>query len=184
MQRFLLAAVLSSSAFIISTTPALAFAVEPADTICPIEVIGEAELNNWASSLVESRGEMSDAQANALGAAVATCAEKHGWNESDIESAVEFNLSIIAGTAIGDKLTEDGIDAVGYEVVLDNRSAEELQQLLNDPDNSPALKELTDRLVADFGNELTDEITAGVAAYIAFMAQSQFAAMKMMGLAE
>lgn len=154
---------LSSVAFIITSTPAVAFDRDPGDIICPIEVIGEAELNSWASSLVEPKGEMSDAQTDALGMAVGTCADKHDWDESDIESAIEFYLSIISSSAIGDKLTADGIDAVSYEVVLENRSAEELLQLLNDPDNSPALKELTNRLVADFGNELTEEITANIA---------------------
>jgi hypothetical protein len=184
MKRFFTAATLSISAVVLVPTPAFALAVELDDALCPIEGIGEAELDSWTASLADSQGEMNDAQTDTLGASVQACAEKLGWNESDTLSAVEFNISIIASTAIGDKLTSDGVNAVDYEVVLENRSADDLRQVMADPDNSPAVKELIDKMIADLGDGLTDEIAADLAAYIAFMAQSQLSAMKMMELAD
>lgn len=184
MKSYILTAALLGSAITFGLAPALAFNIENDDAMCPIEAIGEEELDSWASSLADGKGQMTDAQTDIFGAAVKSCAEKLSWSENDTVSALEFNLSIIAGTAIGDWLTSEGIDAVSYEVVLENRSAEDLRQVLNDPDNSPALKDLVDKLIADFGDDLTDETTADIATYIAFMAQSQLSAMKMMGLAE
>jgi hypothetical protein len=184
MKTFFLAAAFVCAASITGVTPAFAFAIELDDVLCPMEGIDEAELGSWSASIADSQGEMTDAQAEILGASVKACAEKLGWSESDVISAVEFNVSIIASTAIGDKLTADGINAVSYDTILDDRSADDLRQILDDPENSQALKDLTDKLIAEFGDDLTDKITGDLASYIAFMAQSQLSAMKMMGLAD
>ena len=184
MKTFFLAAAFVCATSITGSTPAFAFTIELDDALCPIEGIGDAELDSWSASLADSQGEMTDAQTDILGASVKACAEKLGWSESDTLSAVEFNISIIASTAIGYELTSDGVNAVDYEVVLENRSADDLRQVLDDPDNSPAVKELIDKMIADLGDDLTDEIAADLAAYIAFMAQSQLSAMKMMELAD
>ena len=184
MKRFFVVAALLVSASFVGTTPAFAFDVSIDDALCPIEAVGDAEIDSWAASLVDAKGRMTDSQADILRASVKTCSEKLGWSQPDTISALEFNLAIIAGAAIGDRLTSDGIDAIGYEVVLENRSAEDLLQILEDPENSAALSDLTEKLIADFGEELTDEITSSIATYIAFMAQSQFSAMKLMGLAD
>ncbi len=181
MKKFLSAAAFFGAAYAMSTTPVFALEVSFEDSLCPMEAIGEAELDSWAATLVASKGQMSDAQTAKLSESVNTCAKDLGWSRDDTVSALEFNLSIIAGSAIGDNLTAGGIDAESYESVLENRTAEDLQQILSDPENSPALKELTEKMVADFGDKLTDEITADLATYIAFMAQSQLSAMKMIG---
>jgi hypothetical protein len=182
MTKIILAAAFLVATSVVGASPALAFEVTIDDALCPIEAIGEAELDSWADTLAATKGELSDKQTAQLGEAVATCAQNLGWSEKDTTSVVEFNLSIIAGTAIGDKLAAGGIDAVGYETVLENRSAEDLQQILADPENSLALQDLTNMMVANFGEALTDEITGDLATYIAFMAQSQLSAMKMIGL--
>ena len=184
MKRFLFAAALLVSASFVGTTPGLAYDVSIDDALCPIDALGDAEIDSWADSLVDAKGRMTDAQADVLRASVQTCAEKFGWSDSEMISAMEFNLSIIAATAIGDRLMTEGVDAVEYEVVLEKRSAEDLLQILEDPENSAALSDLTEKLIADFGEELTEDITASVATYVAFMAQSQFSAMKLMGLAD
>jgi hypothetical protein len=181
MKNYILTAALLASASFCSATPALAIVIEIEDALCPIETIGEAELDSWSSTLVDTYGQLTDAQTDKLGAALNTCAEKFSWSEKDSVSALEFNLSVIASTAIGDKLKADGIDAEGYETVLDDRSAAELKQVLDDPENSAALKALTDLIVADFGEKLTDEIIADIATYVAFVAQSRFSALKLMG---
>jgi hypothetical protein len=184
MTKFILAAAFLGASSIVAASPASAFEVTIDEALCPIEAIGEAELASWSDTVAAAKGELSDKQTAKLGEVVATCAKDLSWSEKDTISAVEFNLSIISGTAIGDKLVAGGIDAVGYETVLENRSAEDLQQILTDPENSPALKDLSDKMIADLGDGLTDEITADLATYIAFMAQAQLSAMKMSGLAE
>ena len=184
MKRLLLAAALLGSASFVGAAPALAFDVSIDDTLCPIDIIGEAELDSWADTLVASKGQLSDAQEDRLVESKAVCAQNLGWSEKDTISALEFNLSVIASTAIGDSLKADGIDVISYEVVLENRSAADLRQVLEDPDNSIVLKEFTDKMLTDLGDKLTDEITADLATYIAFMAQAQLSAMKMSGLAE
>lgn len=184
MTKFLLTAALLVLASFVGTTPAIAFGVSIDDALCPIDAVGEAEIDSWADSLVDAKGRMTDAQADILRASVQICAEKFGWSESETVSALELNLSIIAATAIGDRLMTEGVDAVEYEVVLENRSGKDLLQILEDPENSAALSDLTEKLIADFGEQLTDEITASIATYVAFMAQSQFSAMTLMGLAD
>jgi hypothetical protein len=65
--------------------------------------------------------------------------------------------------------------------VLEDRSAEELQQIMNDPSNSPALVKLSEMLTADLGSKLTDKMAKDMGGYIALMATAQYASMKMMG---
>jgi hypothetical protein len=181
MKRYILAAALLTSASFVGATPAFAFGIEIGDALCPIETIGDAELDSWSRTLVDTNGQLTDAQTDKLGAALNTCVEKFSWSENDRVSALEFNLAVIASTAIGDKLSAAGIDAEGYETVLDDRSAAELKQVLDDPENSAALTALTDLIVGDFGEKLTDEITADIATYVAFVAQSRFSALKLLG---
>lgn len=184
MKKFVLVAAFLAVSSMFGASSALAFEVTIDEALCPIKAIGDAELASWSDTLAAAKGELSDKQTAKLGEVVATCANDLNWNEKDTISVVEFNLSIISSTAIGDKLAAGGIDAVGYETVLENRSTKDLEQILTDPENSPALKELTDKLIAEFGDDLTDEIAGDLATYIAFMAQSQLSAIKMMGLVD
>lgn len=181
MKNVVLTASLCGAAFCSSASPAFAFEVPIEQALCPFEAIGDNEIDIWGGALIESQGQMTEAQLEVLGKSVKDCAEKLNWTEADTVSALEFNIAIIGSTAIGDKLEADGIDAVAYETVLENRTAEELQQILDDPENSPALDELTEKMIAEFGDKLTDEITGDLATYIAFMAQAQFSAVKMLG---
>lgn len=184
MKKALLAVAQLAIAATIAPTAASAFDVSIDDVVCPMETIGEDVLNEWAMPIAEAKGKLSDAQLDVLSTAVSSCAKNFGWDEADTESSLEFNLSIIAATAISDSLAAIDIDAVSYESVLENRSAKELQQVLDDPENSPALKELTQKIISNFGDRLTDDITADISMYVAFMAQSQLSAMKMMGAAD
>lgn len=184
MKRFYTAAALCAMATALLPTSASAFEVSVDETMCPMETVGDAELDTWADGLAAAKGQMDDGQAEILRQAVGACAKKHNWTESDAISALEFNLAIIMGTAMSDALMLNGVFAPDFEVVLENRSADELRQILDDPENSPALKQVTEMIVSELGDELTDEIAGDLGSFIGFMAQSQLSAMKMMGLAD
>ncbi len=166
------------------SAPVSAFEIPLDQSICPIETIGEAEIDIWGDTLATTNGELSDAQLDSLSDAIATCSQKHGWNDADTKSVLEFNISIIAATAIADKLTSNGVDAEAYETVLDDATEEDLQQILQDSENSAVLGKLTEMMVADLGEKLTDQIAGDLGAYIAFMAQARYSSMKMLGLSD
>lgn len=161
---------------------AFAFEVSMEQATCPIVTLGDAELDGWAGSLSTSNGELTGDQQNKLAAAVRTCADKNGWNETDIAQVAEFNVAVLVSTGISDRLKAKNVDAERYETVLDDVATDDLQLVLNDPENSQILKKVTDMLVEDLGDKLTDEIAADVGSYIALMAQSQLVAMKMLGI--
>lgn len=163
-------------------SPVLAFDVSIEHSVCPLETIGETELDAWGAALAKTNGEMSDSQLDSLSAALATCSQQHSWSEDDTKSVLEFNISIIAATAIADKLTLSGVDAEAYETVLDDASQDDLLQVLNDSENSAVIKKLTDKMIAELGDGLTDQIAGDLGSYIAFMAQAQYSSLKMLGL--
>lgn len=183
MKKFFAAALLGFASSV-GFTPISAFDVSSDETLCPIETIGDAEIDSWSASLAESKGAMSEAQAAILGTSVRTCAQKLGWSEKDMVSAFTFNLSVIGSTALSEKLFDAGIDAVDYEVVLDDLTAEQLREVLSETENSPVWDMLTEKLIDDFGEKLTDETTADVATYIAFTAQARISSMEMLKLVE
>lgn len=166
------------------SAPVSAFEISIDQSICPIETIGEAEIDTWGDTLATTNGELSDAQLDSLSAAIASCSQTHGWNDDDTKSVLEFNISIIAATAIADKLTSKGVDAAAYETVLDDATEEDLQQVLQDAENSAVIKKLTDMMIADLGENLTEQTATDLGAYIAFMAQAQYSSMKMLGLSD
>jgi hypothetical protein len=183
MKKYILwAAGVASLGAMAAPLPALAFDVSIEHSVCPLESIGETEIDAWGVALAKTNGEMSDSQLESLSAAIASCAQQHKWSEDDTKSVLEFNISIIAATAIADKLTLSGVDAEAYERVLDNASEEDLLQVLNDSENSPVIKNLTDKMIAELGDGLTDQIAGDLGSYIAFMAQAQYSSLKMLGL--
>ena len=184
MSRFFIAAALCGAVTVLLSTPASAFEVSEDHFMCPMETIGEDELNTWTGGLAAAKGTMDSGQTEMLGKAVATCAKKYNWSKSDAVSALEFNLAIIIGLAIEDALLSNGVFAPDYDVVIENRTTAELQQILDDPTNSPALKQLTEMMIAELGDKLTDEVAEDLGSYIALKAQSQLSAMKMMGVAD
>jgi hypothetical protein len=111
------------------------------------------------------------------------CGQKLGWSEDDGASALELHMAILGGTALSENLLANGVNAEYYETVLQDRSAEELEQILTDPDNSPALVQLAELMLEKLGSDLNDQIAGDLGTYIAFTAQSQYSTMKMMGLA-
>lgn len=166
------------------SAPVSAFEIPLDQSLCPIETIGEAEIDIWGDTLATTNGELSDAQLKSLSDAIASCSQTHGWNDDDTRSVLDFNISIIAATAIADKLTSNGVDAAAYETVLDDATEEDLQQVLQDAENSAAIKKLTEMMIADLGENLTEQIAGDLGAYIAFMAQAQYSSLKMLGLSE
>jgi hypothetical protein len=182
MKKYILwAAGVASLGAMAAPLPALAFDVSIEHSVCPLESIGETEIDAWGVALAKTNGEMSDSQLESLSAAIASCAQQHKWSEDDTKSVLEFNISIIAATAIADKLTLSGVDAEAYERVLDNASEEDLLQVLNDSENSAVIKKLTDKMIAELGDGLTDQIASDLGSYIAFMAQAQYSSLKMLG---
>jgi hypothetical protein len=181
MTKAIFAALLWGVGIAAGSAPASALEVSLDHTLCPIETIGETEVDTWGDALAKSDGAYSDAQMGMLVDAISSCAVKHGWSKDDIASVTDFNLAIISATALADQLADSGVDAVAYESVLEDRSAEELQQIMNDPSNSPALVKLSEMLTADLGSTLTDKMAEDMGGYIALMATAQYASMKMMG---
>lgn len=184
MPKIVMKLAVCAAALFVLPTSATAFEVDLEQMLCPIETVGEAEVDTWGDVLQKTNGELQDTHIDKLTNAVATCVTTHGWNEDDTKSVVEFNIAIIGATAMERKLSAKSVDAVSYESVLDDQSAEALIQILMDSENSPVLRKLTERMIADLGDSLTDEIAGDLGAYIAFMAQAQYSTMKMMDLAD
>lgn len=184
MSRFFIAAALCGAVTVLLSTPASAFEVSEDHFMCPMETIGEDELNTWTGGLAAAKGTMDSGQTQMLAKAVAACAQKHSWSESDAISVLELNVSIISGLAIDEALLSNGVFAPDYVAVLADKSETELQQILEDPDKSPALKQLSEMMVAELGDELTAEIASDLGAYIAFKVQAHLSMMKMRGLAD
>jgi hypothetical protein len=184
MTRNFAAILLATAATTMLPSAASAFTVTMDQALCPLETIGDTELDSWASALQASSGALSDDQNAKIAEAIGLCAQKNGWNDSDILPVSEFNIAIVSSIGVSDRLTAKGLDPVRYEAVLENRSPQDLRQLLDDPENSPALNQATEMLIAEVGDKLTDEIAADLGAYIAFTAQSQLAALKMLGMSE
>lgn len=178
--------IFSKLAIIVATAavalPGPSFAAEKAfeQIMCPIETMGEAEMDGWGASLAENNGDLSDTQLDLLTKAVQSCAATNHWTESDAQSAFGFNLTVIGMTAMADKLTAIGLDPEIYEAVLENRSPADLQKIMDDPENSSAILQATEILIEDFGSDVSDEIAADVGRYLAYAAQSRLSALELL----
>ena len=179
---FFKSALCVAAAFLYSAS-ASALDVASDDMLCPLESISESEMEAWSPTLSANKGQLNDAQLDRLVSVVLECGQKLGWSEDDGASALELHMAILGGTALSENLLANGVNAEYYETVLQDRSAQELEQILTDPDNSPALVQLAELMIENLGSDLNDQIAGDLGTYIAFTAQSRYSTMKMMGLA-
>lgn len=156
--------------------PAYASDLSMKDVLCPLEQLGEPELNKWHEGLVAANGELTDAQYDKIEAAIDICAEDNGWGDADAVAAFEFNVSIISGTALEEKLAGLGVNTIEFEALLDEKSPDDLQAIFRDPENSAILRQATDMLVSKMGDKWTQEMSANLGRYFAHLAQSRLAA--------
>ena len=184
MKNAFFTAILGSIFAVAMPVPASAFEISIEAFLCPIESLNEIDTEDWSPTLAENNGQLNEAQLDQLTSAVLGCAEKLNWSEDDTASALELSLAILGGTAMSDKLLLNGVSAEYYEIVLDDRTNDELRQILSDPSNSPALDQLAAMMVEELGSTLTDEIAGDLGAYIGFTAQSRYSTLKLMGMAD
>jgi hypothetical protein len=86
---------------------------------------------------------------------------------------------LISATAVADNLMEQGVDPIPYELALENRSSDELQAMIDDPDNNVHMKSVYTMLEAELGSSLTADISANMIDYIVLMAVAQKAMMQL-----
>ncbi|RDV07472.1 hypothetical protein DXH95_09055 [Sphingorhabdus pulchriflava] len=146
------------------------------DVLCPLERLGEPELNSWHDGLVAANGELTDAQYDKIEAAIDICAEDNGWGDADALAAFEFNVSIISGAALEEKLTGLGVKIIEYEALLDGKSTEELHEIIKDSENSAILRQAAGMLVSEMGDKWTQEMSDNLGRYFAHLAESRLAA--------
>ncbi|HMS20479.1 hypothetical protein [uncultured Sphingorhabdus sp.] len=156
--------------------PAYASDLSMKDVLCPLEQLGEPELNSWHEGLVAANGELTDAQYAKIEAAIDICAEDNAWGDADAVAAFEFNVSIISGTALEEKLADLGVNTIEFEALLDEKSPDDLQTIFRDPENSAILRQANDMLVSKMGDKWTQEMSANLGRYFAHLAQSRLAA--------
>jgi hypothetical protein len=184
MKKMLLMAALYGATAMLTPTAASAYEVSMDDVLCPITTLGDEQLEDWGKTLADTDGELSIQQELILTTALMNCAEEKGWSETGTQAAQTFNISMLGSAAIKKNLNTTGIDPESYEVVLENRSPEELQQFLNEPASSPVLQQLAEMIKRDLGDNSTDKIVEKLASYVAFSARAQLAAMAIMTIEE
>lgn len=145
------------------------------EMMCPLDTIGEAELNSWQPLLIESGGILSEAQFDRIHFATGKCAVKHGWSEADTASVFEANAGLVTSTAMADILAEAGVDLVPFDVEINNLSLSELRAISEDPDNDPNMLRMLDMLRGDMGSAMTDEIGYHLVNFITVSAMVQVA---------
>jgi hypothetical protein len=182
MKKIMLAALVGAAA-LCSSVPASAQAGLEEQLMCAIETMGEAEAEALSRVLGTPDAAATDAEVAPLQQAVTTCAAKHGWSKQDSEIKLQFNFSMLSALGLAEKLTAMNVDAVRFETVLDDQSTDQLQAVLNDPENSQILREAITMLKAEQGGAANPEMAGLLAAYLVHVTEAQMLTMEMMGLA-
>lgn len=182
MKKIVLGA-LAGFATLCGSVPAFAQAGLEEQLMCAIETMGEAEAEALSRVLGTPDAAATDAEVAPLQQAVTTCAAKHGWSEQSSETKLQFNLSMLSALGLAEKLAALDVDAVRFETVLDDQSTDQLQAVLNDPENSQILREAIAMLKAEQGGAANPEMAGLLAAYIVHVTEAQLLTMEMMGLA-
>jgi hypothetical protein len=179
MKKIMLAALVGAAA-LCSSVPASAQAGLEEQLMCAIETMGEAEAEALSRVLGTPDAAATDAEVAPLQQAVTTCAAKHGWSKQDSEIKLQFNFSMLSALGLAEKLTALNVDAVRYEAVLDDQPTDQLQAVLDDPENSLILREAIDLLKAEQGSSANPETAGLLAAYLVHVTQAQLLTIDMM----
>jgi hypothetical protein len=151
--------------------------------LCPIETLGDAEAEALSVVLSEPDAAVSDSDAAKLQTAVNGCAQRHGWNSTESGRSLQVSLSMISALGVETKLAAQGIDVIAYEALLENKSADDLQALLDEPEGNAILIAAIEKLQKEQGNKSDGDTAGYVAAYLVHVAQVQLLTMEAMGLA-
>jgi alcohol dehydrogenase class IV len=152
--------------------------------LCPIEKVGDEKAEAMSIALSNVEAGVSDELVAEMKKAVDACAAEKGWTEKQSEQTTQFNAALLSAMGLESKLADAGITATDYEVLLEEKSSDELLAYIAKPADSPITGAAVDMLQKEQADKFNENNAGYLNAYLVQLATVQLMTLELMGLAE